>query len=82
MPDKFTVAHEVKEFLKGYIGDKEFSNETPIFSAGLLNSLFAMQLVLFIEKQYQFKIENQDLDMKNFNSLDAIANFISTKTLP
>ena len=45
----------------------------------LLNSLFAMQLILFIEKQYQFKIQNQDLDMKNFNSLDAILTFIINK---
>lgn len=80
MVDKARVNTDIKEFLRGYIGDKELQDDTPIFSAGLLNSLFAMQLVLFIEKNYQFKIENQDLDMKNFNSLAAISDFVVNKS--
>ncbi len=80
MVDKTQVTGEIKEFLRGYIGDKELRDDTPIFSAGLLNSLFAMQLVLFIEKNYQFRIQNEDLDMKNFDSLIAISDFVINKS--
>lgn len=45
----------------------------------MVNSLFAMQLVLFVEKEFGFKVENEDLDYENFKSLDAIHGFIQRK---
>jgi acyl carrier protein len=51
-----------------------------IFALGLVNSMFAMQLVLFIERDFGFKVENEDLDLANFRSTDAISALVARKT--
>ncbi|MDR1057721.1 MAG: phosphopantetheine-binding protein [Coxiellaceae bacterium] len=73
------ILDKTKNFLQRYIGDRDLGLDEDIFSSGLVNSLFSMQLVLFIEKEFQFKIENKDLDLKNFRTLNSIADFILSK---
>jgi acyl carrier protein len=50
-----------------------------IFSAGLVDSLFALQLVLFLEKEFQIVVEGEDLDLDNFLSVDAMSAFVARK---
>jgi methoxymalonate biosynthesis acyl carrier protein len=38
-----------------------------------------MQLVLHIEKEFQLKVANDDLDYENFKSINAITDFIGQK---
>ena len=44
-----------------------------------LNSLFAMQLVLFVEKTFDIQVANEDLNFQNFKSLNAIVDFVERK---
>ena len=73
------VISKVKLFLQQYAGDKEILPNDELFSSGLINSMFAMQLVLFLEKEFTVKVANEDLDLKNFKSLNAIADFVEKK---
>ncbi len=50
-----------------------------IFEMGYVNSLFAMKLVNFIEDEYDIIIENDELNLNNFRSIDAITAFIEGK---
>ena len=43
-----------------------------IFEMGYVNSLFAMKLVNFIEDEYDIIIENDELNLENFSSINAI----------
>jgi len=45
-----------------------------------VNSIFAVELVVFIEDRFNITIENDDLDFANFASIDAIAAFVARKT--
>ena len=38
-----------------------------------------MQLVLFVEKEFGIQVANEDLDIENFKSLNAIVGFIENK---
>ena len=60
--------------------DNVLHEETKIFGKGLVNSLFAMQLILYIEKQYKIKVENTDLNLNNFMTLKAIAAFVRVRS--
>ena len=51
-----------------------------LFNEGYVSSLFAIQLMMFIEKEFDIKIRVQDLDMDHFKSNNAIADFIKAKT--
>ena len=70
---------KIRTFLSRYIRNYELQDDEDIFASRLVNSLFAMQLVLFIEKDFQIKVENEDLDLKNFNTLNSISAFIEQK---
>lgn len=71
---------KVREFLSGFIRNSSFGNDDDIFALGFVNSLFAMQLVLFVETEFGLTIENDDLDLDNFRSVNAIAGLIERKT--
>ena len=70
---------KLKEFLSRYLRVTDFKDEDDIFALGFVNSLFAMQLVTFIENQFLITVEDEDLDLTNFNSVNAMACFIDRK---
>lgn len=72
------ILQQVKGFLAQFI-NVSVSEDEDLFASGLVNSLFAMQLVLFIEKEFAVKVENEDLDLANFRTLNAIVDFIVRK---
>ncbi|MBT3354758.1 MAG: acyl carrier protein [Candidatus Marinimicrobia bacterium] len=74
-----TIKERIRTFLFKHIKDNELSNDENLFASGLLNSLFAMQLVMFTEKEFQVKVENEDLDLKNFSTINAIDEFVRRK---
>lgn len=77
--DKNIIETRVREFIEKVV-KKEIDPNEPIISSGLLNSLFAMQILLFIEKEFKFKVANEDLSPANFDSIAAISDFVGRKT--
>jgi methoxymalonate biosynthesis acyl carrier protein len=39
-----------------------------------------MQLVMFVEQEFSFTVDNEDLDIENFRTIKAIAHLIERKT--
>jgi methoxymalonate biosynthesis acyl carrier protein len=74
-----TVMTQVREFVCQYLNTAEVDNGVDLFATGMVNSLFAMQLVLFVEKAFGLVVDNDDLDYENFKSIDAIGAFVSRK---
>jgi acyl carrier protein len=70
----------IKTFLVRYIRNYELKDDTDIFGGGLVNSLFAMQLITFLEKEFTITIENTDLKLDNFRTISAMDNFIEKKS--
>jgi acyl carrier protein len=50
-----------------------------LFESGIVNSLFAVQLMTFVEKHFAIEVEMEDLDIENFKSLNATAAFVARK---
>src|SRR5512143_3458829 len=73
------VKERIRECISRHVKSK-IEIDQNLFSSGLVNSLFAMQLVLFGEKRLKIKVQNDDLDLINFNSVNAIAAFIGRKS--
>jgi acyl carrier protein len=74
---------EVKETIRGFLSryvKSKVEDDQNLFTSGLVNSFSAMELVLFVEKHFKIKVENEDLDLKNFNTVKAIAEFIGRKS--
>lgn len=70
---------KIRRFLSRFFRKREIMDDEDIFALGFVNSLFAMQLVMFIEKEFDVRVDNQDLDFTNFSSIDAIAELVHSK---
>ncbi|MGA7050145.1 MAG: phosphopantetheine-binding protein [Mycobacterium sp.] len=50
--------------------------EQDLFAEGMINSMFALELVVQIENTFNVAVEGRDLDMANFRSVNAMANLV------
>lgn len=70
---------KVRAFLEKFVSYQDFQDADNIFALGLVNSLMAMQLVLFLEKEFAVKFSNQELNLKNFHSVDAMVELLGQR---
>ncbi|MHC6529719.1 acyl carrier protein [Vibrio proteolyticus] len=67
------VAEEIRQFIENNIttfdDDIELGNETDIFKTGLVNSLFSMRLLCFIEEKFSVSIPDEYIERKNFATI-------------
>jgi acyl carrier protein len=73
------VQTRIKTFLSRFFRQHELQPDEDIFALGFVNSLLAMQLVNFVEKEFGVTIEDEDLDLANFRSLAAMDALIERK---
>jgi methoxymalonate biosynthesis acyl carrier protein len=52
------------------------TSEQDLFAQGLVNSLFAMELVVYLEQDFNVSIVGSDLQMQNFRSVDAMTALV------
>jgi acyl carrier protein len=74
------IKAKIRDFLGRYIRNQEIADDEDMFTGGYVNSLFVMQLVLFVEQELRAPVEDDDLDFDNFRSIDAVAAFVAAKT--
>lgn len=70
----------IRDFLAGFCDLRGVADEDDLFSKKILNSLYAMQLVLFVEQSFAISVEDHELDLTNFGSISAISHFVQQKT--
>lgn len=70
---------KIKEFLSRFFKNHDLKADEDIFALGFVNSLLAMQLVAFVEKEFGVRVEDEDLDLDNFRSIHAISALIAKK---
>lgn len=70
----------IRQFLSCYF-TANLQDEDDIFQLGFVNSMFAMQLVIFMEKEFGIVIEDEDLEIENFNSVGALARLAERKLM-
>jgi methoxymalonate biosynthesis acyl carrier protein len=73
------IRASLRLFLANYVRSPDFGDSEDIFKSGYVNSLFAMQLVLHVENTFGIAVGNEDMDIANFNSVDALTRFVGSK---
>ncbi|MEM1319012.1 MAG: phosphopantetheine-binding protein [Bacteroidota bacterium] len=74
---------KIKTFLQERIGKEvPLADDDNIFELGLVNSLFALQLVMFLENNFSIEMDNDDLDIKNFSTLNNLESLVLRKLQP
>ncbi len=52
--------------------------DTELLKSKYVNSLFALQMVAFVEKEFGIKLKRKEISEKNFHSINAIADLVET----
>jgi methoxymalonate biosynthesis acyl carrier protein len=72
----------IREFVQRFFRGHDLTDQEDIFASGFVNSMFAMQLVQFVEGDFGITVESEDLELDNFRSIDAIAALVGRKLAP
>lgn len=80
------MAQRVKELivrrLKLDIDPQSIDSSAPLFGEGLgLDSIDALELVLGLEQEFGIKVQDEEVGVKAFASVDALVDFIEQKKI-
>jgi len=77
--DDKEIKETVRSFILSSINLPGLKDDDNLFESGIVNSLFAVQLMTFIEKTFAIEVGMDDLDIENFKSLNATTAFVLKK---
>ena len=76
-----TIKQQVGDYIREIsFGDiRMLADDTLIFREGFFDSMGLVSLITFMEEKFSIIIDENDLDEKNFESINAISTFILSK---
>ena len=77
--NEIAIKETVKRFISNSSHIVNLDDDDNLFESGIVNSLFAVQLMTFIEKTFAIEVAMDDLDIENFKSLNAATAFVMRK---
>lgn len=69
----------IRNFILESINIPDLNDDDNLFESGIVNSLFAVQLMTFLEKSFSIEVTMDDLSMDNFESVSATSSFVERK---
>ena len=74
---------KIREFviknLAVYEDNVSLGDDDNIFELGYVDSPFAIQLICFLEQEFNIAVSDDDLDIDHFTSVNRIAEFVNRK---
>ena len=76
------VQEKVKQYIlqASHAEAQKIKNESLIFKEGFFDSMGFIMLITFLEEEFGIKTVDADLIEENFESINAISDFVSRKT--
>jgi acyl carrier protein len=79
--------NDIKERIRQYIlsahlpGEtaENLSDETPLQTSGILDSLATMNVITFVEKEFNVELDVYDTSIERFNTVEQIATVVVRK---
>ena len=78
--DAIDIRTIIRDYLTRVADYPDLPDDQDIFDSGVVSSIFAIELIDFIEQRFALTVEDEDLDMANFATLDALTAFVSQKS--
>ena len=67
---------KIFEFFKAKGVSDNLDFETDLFKGGFIDSLFAFEVVVFLEETFGVHLDNKDITEENFRTITSMANMI------
>lgn len=68
----------LQEFLPGE-DPEELSDETPLITGGVLDSISTLKLVVYLEERFGISLEAHEAGVEHLDTVDRIASLVSKK---
>ena len=81
MKDIKLVKNDVKKYIieASLSSSEKIKDDTLIFDTGLLDSMGLLFLIEFLNENYGIEVNDEELNPKNFESINSIATFMESK---
>ena len=73
------IRRQLREFVSRFFRGHDLQDGEDIFATGYVHSMFALQLVQFVEGAFGIAVDSEDLEIDNFRSIDARSAFVERK---
>jgi acyl carrier protein len=74
------IESEIKKFIAKnllYSGDGfKYGDDVSFLEEGIVDSIGVMELVAFVEENFKFRVNDQDVTPDNFDSVNRLASYI------
>lgn len=70
------IQAQVMAFMQARFPQHELQPTDDIFGLGFVNSLFAMELVVFVESTFGFTVPNEQLQLDTFRTAARVADLV------
>ena len=77
--DEKMIREKFRAFILASIHVPDLADDDNLFESGIVNSLFAVQLMTFLEKTFVIEVGPDDLEIANFQSIEEAAHFVMRK---
>ena len=78
--EELLVVGRIRSFLgRQFPLTKDLGDEQPLLGGGLVDSLGILEVVSFLESEFNVSVADEDLSPENFGSVRQLAQFVSDK---
>ena len=70
---------KIREFFGNDLDNNGVGDDDSLLMAGIIDSLKMMDLIEYLQKEFKVEIDDEELMPDNFDSVNAIANFLEEK---
>lgn len=80
--DQAVVQDKIKQYIlqASHVEANKIKNESLIFKEGFFDSMGFIMLITFLEEEFGIKTVDADLIEENFESINAISDFVNRKS--
>ncbi|MET0136351.1 MAG: acyl carrier protein [Kibdelosporangium sp.] len=79
-PGNGDARDRIRAFLTHHVGGHPIADTDDYFALGYVNSLFAMQLAAFVQREFKFVLEPVHMDFDNFRTVNGLVRLVDTAT--
>lgn len=70
------ITEEIRQYLSRLSGLPEVSDDLPLISGRVLDSLAAVQIVVYVERTFGIEIADEDLELVNFDTVNGLVALV------
>ena len=71
---------DTREQILQFFAEKKMADgldcDTELMDSGKVNSLFALEIVLYLEKTFGIRLKGKDINKNNFRTINAMAELV------